>query len=84
MNALLYRFSSGFLSGSLSEKSRFSTRRALQNALSEKGFAEKTDTFCHYDLPTEAIKPIEIFFVSSDKKRLRIKPELPLHYVFRP
>lgn len=47
-------------------------------------FAEKTDTFCHYDLPTEAIKPIEIFFVSSDKKRLRIKPELPLHYVFRP
>lgn len=62
MNALLYRFSSGFLSGSLSEKSRFSTRRALQNALSEKGFAEKTDTFCHYYLPTEAIKPIEIFF----------------------
>lgn len=84
MNALLYRFSSGFLGGSLSEKSRFSTRRALQNALSEKGFAEKTDTFCHYYLPTEAIKPIEIFFVSSDKKRLRIKPELPLHYVFRP
>lgn len=32
-------------------------------------FAEKTDTFCHYDLPTEAIKPIEIFFLSVVTKK---------------